>query len=1051
MKKVSFGSFPLTEIRADDRKCLDRYLIKSFADNISISDAIRNLSITKDLMYITPDTLMTKWLKGDLQSDINEADRTSNTMYDKALKRAFFVMKEFYKKIKDANFYKEYVYYPIYVEKIEKIQVATNSNGDGSHTQVNMNYSFVILSNDLTKGLKIDEIKYDENASLNFLFLFVEFFSGPEFGRSIHDFNQKDYEFLVKLYQFVDKSGKDPIHMILTLYKLLGLIKNAMDGKISRLSTGRQILDNVGDIDIRSLQKYRGMIKHQLVDVIAKTSGSGKSKVPAIIYQKAFMDLMESIFKSEGLSGLYNGVPEDADRGQRLAYVYNTNKYREILNVAKELVEYNKLDCKNVISDDPMDFDFHVENGGTSIQTQSHVISQRYQTFFKTYVESIKDYLTGLVETIMSNLNLVQVAKGQTNILIDQNKAYLQQNIDALNVAKSNLKPSLFWIEDAENDLDRLRQNPNTTPDELKNARHKLFTVERQQRQYETDIINRTKDIKDIENILKLTIEAQGSVEKIIQDQSRDLYEKISDNILGSIANDLTFIYDDGKRFFTNELATEGYLKLINKQGYDLTNPNGDEFQKIADKAADQSIFPDRIPDNIKNRVSSTKDGKMPNPEFYAAEVVKALDDSFEVMTGDTIDALKDHLQPAIQKALQSAIPAAASSTSGAAANPFNNLLKTKETLTQEILEKLLHTVDTDQAFNAQMKNHLKNNIYRNRFIKHVLINFKKMFKLNRVDKEIRFDKSISQLHPLIKKLVKQGDKCQYFKSFIVSYDVVEQLYNLKYITDTKKFLYGLTNEPPRKMSNQLNKLQLVIEDYLGLKNNPTWILSKAEVYLSMPDSLSLTNTSLLSKIPKSELMQVCKIKASDYWNETNLGKVSQLGNKKLSDLNKKLEQANAELSDAKKSKNGKNKNGKNESIKRAQKKIDAIEEKISKAKLDDKQYLPQAFLFNDDPNMAENEPLLSDAEKQDLERNKENMLQRLHDLNPYDDDELETMQSNIKDQTQRSHPFDFETPEKEVSRSEQAKHKFEDDNAAFEEFLKQREAFDDFKKRRDG
>ena len=168
MKKISFGSFPLTEVRKEDRKCLDRYLIKTFSDNISISDAIRNLSITKNLMYVTPDSLMKSWLTGDKNAqDITvAADRASNSIYDQVLKRAFYILKEFYSRIKNAPFYKEYVYYPIYVEKIEKLTPVGNPNSTDQYTDALMNYSFIILSNDLTKSLKIDEIRYDENASL---------------------------------------------------------------------------------------------------------------------------------------------------------------------------------------------------------------------------------------------------------------------------------------------------------------------------------------------------------------------------------------------------------------------------------------------------------------------------------------------------------------------------------------------------------------------------------------------------------------------------------------------------------------------------------------------------------------------------------------------------------------------------------------------------------------------------------------------------------------------------------------------------------------------
>ncbi len=115
MKKISFGSFPLTEVKKEDRKCLDRYLIKSFSDNISISDAIRNLAVTKNMMYITPDALMRDLLGARGSGRTNSPDRESNNLYEQALERAFYVLKEIYSRLASSAFYRDFIYYPIYI------------------------------------------------------------------------------------------------------------------------------------------------------------------------------------------------------------------------------------------------------------------------------------------------------------------------------------------------------------------------------------------------------------------------------------------------------------------------------------------------------------------------------------------------------------------------------------------------------------------------------------------------------------------------------------------------------------------------------------------------------------------------------------------------------------------------------------------------------------------------------------------------------------------------------------------------------------------------
>ena len=408
MRKVSFGSFPLTEIRKEDRKCLDRYLIKTFSDNISISDAIRNLGITKNLMYITPDSLMQTWLGKKQNPPESRGDRASNSLYEETLKRAFYILKEFYAKIKDAPFYKEYVYYPIYVEKIEKVEGKGSENYDVQVTDVMMNYSFVILSNDLTKGLKIDEIRYDENASLNFLFLFVEFFSGPTFNYSIHDFDKEDLEFLVRLYQFTEKSNKEPIQMVLDLYKLLGILQKIADTRSNPRSTpGFDLTKEMDkffkDTKIDELKKYQGMLRHQFNDYLKAKPGSNLSSKS---FRRAFRDIMDSIFSSKELSGLYDGVDTSSSRGQRHNYLYQSNKYREVLNLASELVAYNKLNCKDVISQDRMDMDFKAEHGDRSVEMKSQMASQKYQTFFKNYVESIRVYLRSIIQEIIQEYSV---------------------------------------------------------------------------------------------------------------------------------------------------------------------------------------------------------------------------------------------------------------------------------------------------------------------------------------------------------------------------------------------------------------------------------------------------------------------------------------------------------------------------------------------------------------------------------------------------------------------------------------------------------------------
>jgi len=1002
MKKLSLGSFPLTEIRAEDRKCLDRYLIKTFSDNISISDAVRNLAITKNLMYITPDSLMQYWLKIKGHGNEVAMERTSNSLYDQALKRAFFVLKEFYKKIKSAPFYKEYIYYPIYVEKIERINAAGNVKSDSQYTEVLYNYSFVILSNDLTKGLKIDEIRYDENASLNFLFIFIEFFSSDEFGGSIHDFNQKDYDFLVKLYQFIEQSGKDPIHMVIDLYKLLALIKDAVNGQTKSSLGFQRGIEKIGN---EKFKKYSGMLKHKLVEIVRKnTNGPSEKKA----YREAFISIMSAIFKSEGLNGLYDGVEKEASYGERLQYVYSINKYREILNLAKELIEYNKLDCKDVLTRDPMDFDFSVESGNVSIDTQRHILSQKYQTFFKTYVESISNYLESVIDTLIRGLDLDKEVETEAKTEAAKAAAEISTLEGRIKLLQRRLAKARIDFNDAIADEQAASAAGNSAAQKL--AVDKMEALNKLIASYQNDIDKLQNEINQRKTLANLMSSFQKDINLAINSAGQDVIKKIKDSLLSSIANDLTFIYDDGKTFFKDDLIAEGFLKLIADSSTDITTPKG--FEHVASQA-------DTYPEKLR-----TKEGyEEPNPDYYAAQIVKGLNTTFDIMADDTITALQDSFRPAIQEILLRK----------------NKGSKQYEKYAIELLDKLFANTDESGFFKKlpmNFRDKLANEIYQNRFLAHVLNNFKNYFRMYKVTKRIDYDEDISQLHPLIQRLIKKGRRCQYFKSFIISYDMCEQLYRTKYLVDTEKFLAGLLRQPPRQLNNPMNKLQEVLYNYLGLKENPVWVISRQNVYLSMPDDLSLTHTSILSKIPKKDLMEVCRIREADYWNQQTMGKVAQIGNKKIAQKIREKKKVEEDIkSEKNKLRNAKSNEKKriNERLDKLYRRRDKIDEEIAKLKLEEKTYRPNAFLFDDfdNPNRAEENPLLTDAERQDLEQSKEKMRENLLNLNPYSDEEYKRLEHQAE-KIRESHPFEFE--------EEPEPQKEEPQESELEKFLRMRE-----------
>jgi hypothetical protein len=80
----------------------------------------------------------------------------------------------------------------------------------------------------------------------------------------------------------------------------------------------------------------------------------------------------------------------------------------------------------------------------------------------------------------------------------------------------------------------------------------------------------------------------------------------------------------------------------------------------------------------------------------------------------------------------------------------------------------------------------------------------------------------------------------------------------------------------PMKYNNAKNKIDFVLEDAFKLKNNPIWIIGKKDIYLSLPDYMSLIKSRIFSKIPKEKIRNYCKINYDKIMTEKNMAKLLQ-------------------------------------------------------------------------------------------------------------------------------------------------------------------------------
>ena len=140
-----------------------------------------------------------------------------------------------------------------------------------------------------------------------------------------------------------------------------------------------------------------------------------------------------------------------------------------------------------------------------------------------------------------------------------------------------------------------------------------------------------------------------------------------------------------------------------------------------------------------------------------------------------------------------------------------------------------------------------------------------------------------TEKNPVIRKTVTNNNN---FKTYVLSEEILINLYEMLNYTDTQKYIAGLIAYPPSKIGNDLNKVKYMIKR-LGLEDNPLFIVSNGYVILSQPDFLSLTGTSIFSKIPIPKLREICEIDyGRDLWNN------NQMFKKVTSTINKDLDKS---------------------------------------------------------------------------------------------------------------------------------------------------------------
>ena len=139
MKKIAVGAFPLVSIDKIERKMVENYLINTLSDLINVNQLSADINSDR-ARFITPMSIL-NFIKENKTNFEHTTEVSYNNMETEreskawSIKRAFKNTKNLYSAISNDPFYRDNVFYPIYIEETIK---------SGNYTDYK--YDFLILS-----------------------------------------------------------------------------------------------------------------------------------------------------------------------------------------------------------------------------------------------------------------------------------------------------------------------------------------------------------------------------------------------------------------------------------------------------------------------------------------------------------------------------------------------------------------------------------------------------------------------------------------------------------------------------------------------------------------------------------------------------------------------------------------------------------------------------------------------------------------------------------------------------------------------------------------
>ena len=966
MKKISFGSFPFINIDKKTRMCLDKYLIKTFADQIIITDIFSNLNTAKDFFYLTPDVIIDQLYdfsrstirrnhvnqsgmvrtRGILKENEiipistkakliidneyflyenknilleakgpDKKNKSNALLYNKikdpyldVVKRGFFILRNFYKKVSQDPFYRDIVYLPVYSEKLEVLNPVKLTGSQ-------FKYSFFLLTNDLTKNLRLDEVSFNESAVINALYIFTQLFPG----KKLTEFDEKDLEKLLKVYKFFEEYRISPIQFFTIIYRIFYVFataKSLEDAKQVMIDAAKkppfnQIFTN--DVIKALFEVMVEINKKDLVEIINFV----KNFTPKLNIelnrknQERFWYVIETILKNNKIMNLIQNVADTY--AERLKILNQNFKFRDIIIIFEELVKYNKINSNDIIKDTNFNLNFKLELNNEIVAFNEQIIKKRLDETFANFLADADKYIKALFDEKIKKFD----PKNNNSIKAMFGAALSRK-------AAEDEAERYHRIEREMRDIQmRMMQVRESDPDEY--ARLQMVY---------NDLANQLALLTPKLNNDIIAMNIMQTASSHLNNKYANMYEqdarRISEEILNiEQALEKDDIPDDERerlqlRLITlqreyNELhqrikefqaAASSDLKGLKLDKFDSSNVNleiaktelGELYQTLKNLFMNQSKF------NIYLRLTNS------NPDLFTPDGFKKFIEKREYQTDD------EEILAIEFKDMDLALKEVAD----VLAERFLQEVEAKFAKAQ-IDQGFLDKVISDIRKTLLNFNKIRDLIYE-RFLRilcsRVCKIFATTFKKNLQKGEISFNETTYGIHPMIKNLLKNPNN---FKSFIFGFDELINLYDLLYLTEVEKFLlqsasgfnFSAPQRAPIKLTQVINKFNYVF-DILGIKENPLWVISRSKIFLSLPDFMSLTRDRIFNSIKKEEIQSYCKIDYGKIWNELDFGSAfggkEQQYKRKIKDIERKLDKVRKEIKEVQKEKDkAKDKNKKKE------------------------------------------------------------------------------------------------------------------------------------------